>query len=61
MTVKKEDKIYVVNHKIGRKIPETVSKFSENDEEILEITSPEIFRVIIKWVNDMSDYLLNPS
>ena len=51
-----------MNYKIGRKLPDTVPKFNLNDDdEGFKINSPEIFRVIIKWVGDMEDFILFPS
>lgn len=42
-----------LNYKIGRKIPENVPKYEKFDTEVLEVTSPQIFRVLIKWMEDM--------
>ena len=61
-----QEKVFVtgenkqLNYKIGRKLPETISKFNLNDDVELTITAPEIFRVIIKWVDDMEEYLTAP-
>lgn len=45
---------------IGRKIPENVDKMNEDVDVQIDLKSPEIFRVIVKWVSDMEDYILNP-
>lgn len=45
---------------IGRKIPENVDKMNEDEDAQIDLKSPEIFRVIVKWVSDMEDYILNP-
>ncbi len=39
--------------KIGRKIPDSVEKYYEFDNENMSITSPEIFRVMIKWITKL--------
>lgn len=46
-------KAKILNYKIGRKIPENTSKFIVDDSEELTINSPEIFRTIVKWVEDL--------
>jgi hypothetical protein len=40
----------ILNYKIGRKIADNVSKYEKFDSDVLEITSPQIFRVLIKWM-----------
>lgn len=37
-----------------------MDKLDEEDESSIDLKSPEIFRVIVKWVNDMEDYILHP-
>ena len=49
-----------MNFKISRKIPENTQKYFPGDSEEFTINSPEIFRVIIKWVDDMEEFLLSP-
>ena len=56
---KTEDK-KPLNFKIGRKIPENTQKYSLDNNAEFTINSPEIFRVIIKWVEDMEDFLRAP-
>jgi hypothetical protein len=41
------------NFKIGRKIPENISKYMDLDSSNFEIHSPEIFRIMIKWISSM--------
>lgn len=45
--------------KIGRKISENVSIYPDIESENLEIHSPEIFRVIIKWISSMDGVFIN--
>lgn len=58
--MQEDDKKRQLNFKIGRKIPESTTKYSYNQNDQFLITSPEIFRVIIKWVGDMEEFLLMP-
>ena len=64
------DKIFKLNEnkdlkvnkiKIGRKIPENTEKFYEFGTENMEITSPQLFRVMIKWIEEMESLLNKPS
>ena len=45
--------------KISRKISENVSTYSDIESDNLEIHSPEIFRVIIKWISSMDGVFIN--
>ena len=47
------------NFKIGRKISENVTLYQELESESIEIYSPEIFRVIIKWISSMDGVFIN--
>ena len=53
----KQDKSLV--YRLNRRLPETISKFTSINSNSLDIDSPELFRVVLKWVNDMEEYLLN--
>ncbi len=48
-----------VRYKIDRKLPENASKFTNVNSNSLDIVSPELFRVILRWVNDMEDFILH--
>lgn len=50
-----------LNYKIGRKIPENVPKYTDLDSNSLEINSPEIFRVIIKWMSYLEEAITAPN
>lgn len=56
----KGDKI-ILNYKIGRKIADNVSKYEKFDSDVLEITSPQIFRVLIKWMEDLEETITKTS
>jgi hypothetical protein len=53
----RQDKSMV--YSLNRRLPETISKFTSINSNSLDIDSPELFRVILKWVNDMEDFVLN--
>ena len=47
--------------KIGRKIPENTEKYYEFNTEEMQIHSPKLFRVMIKWIESLEKLLTNPS
>ncbi len=44
-----------LNYKIGRKISQNVSRYEKLDTGVLEMYSPQIFRVLIKWMEDLEE------
>lgn len=62
-----QDRIFKTNNKgdksliyrLNRRLPETISKFTSVNSNSLDIDSPEMFQVVLKWVNDMEEFLIN--
>lgn len=50
-----------LNYKIGRKIPENAPKYEKLDTGVLEITSPQVFRALIKWMEDLEETIQKTS
>ena len=59
--LKEELDIKLNKIKIGRKIPDNTEKYFEFGNEDMEITSPQLFRVMIKWIEEMEHLLIKPS
>ena len=47
------------NFKIGRKISENVGLFPDIESEHFDLHSPELFRIVIKWIGSMEDVLVD--
>lgn len=45
--------IITLNYEIGRKISGNTPTYDMTDTDFLEINNPQIFRVFIKWMEDL--------
>lgn len=49
-----------MEYKINRRLPENITKFISINSNSLDIISPELFGVVLKWIEDIEQFILNP-
>jgi len=49
-----------LEYKINRRLPENITKFISINSNSLDIISPELFGVVLKWIEDIEQFILNP-
>ena len=47
-------------YKIGRKLPESTPEYKMDDSVFFHIKTPEMFRVVVKWVGDLEALFMKP-